>query len=126
LCNYPKSLDESIGQAKAAASRAGVLLSKTRMKLDAIKAQATEKCDGCALCLDVCPYGAISLQSGDEEEDQSRHYVTVDKAVCKGCGLCEATCPKDGIFVHGFGVEQMRAQVDALLQDETETGNANQ
>ena len=126
LCNYPKSLDESIGQAKAAASRAGVLLSKTRMKLDAIKAQATEKCDGCALCLDVCPYGAISLQSGDEEEDQSRHYVTVDKAVCKGCGLCEATCPKDGIFVHGFGVEQMRAQVDALLQEEQETGNANQ
>jgi heterodisulfide reductase subunit A len=117
LCNYPKTLDESVGQAKAAASRAGVLLSRTRMKLDAIKAEATEQCDGCALCLDVCPYGAISLHSRDDVSD-SRYYVTVDKAVCKGCGLCEATCTKDGIFVHGFGVDQMRVQVDALLQDE--------
>jgi len=125
LCNYPKTLDESIGQAKAAASRASVLLSRTRMKLDGIKAEVTDKCDGCALCVDVCPYGAISLQS-DKGASESRYWVTVNKAVCKGCGLCEATCPKDGIFVHGFGVDQMRAQVDALLEEEQETGNANQ
>ncbi len=114
LCNYPKTLDESIGQAKAAASRAGVLLSRTRMTLDAIKAEVTEHCDGCALCVDVCPYGAISLQPADEAPE-SRYRVKVDKAVCKGCGLCEATCPKDGIFVHGFGVDQLRAQVEAFL-----------
>ena len=58
LCHHPKPLDEAISQAKAAVSRAGVILAKEVMQLDAIKSQVTEKCDGCALCLDVCPYKA--------------------------------------------------------------------
>jgi heterodisulfide reductase subunit A len=116
LCNYPKPMDESIGQAKAAASRAGVMLSRTSMKLDAVKSEVTANCDGCALCLDVCPYGALSLETLPEDQGSSR-LVRVDKAVCKGCGLCEATCPKDGIYVQGFTVDQLRAQVDAMLSD---------
>ena len=115
ICNYPKSIDESVSQAKAAASRAGVLLSRDVMKLDAIKAEVTEHCDGCALCLDVCPYGALSLID-ISEEGEDRKLIKVDKAVCKGCGLCEATCPKDGINVEGFTVDQLRSQVDTLLE----------
>jgi heterodisulfide reductase subunit A2 len=61
LCNYPKPIDEAVAQAKAAASRAGVVLSKATMQLDPIKSFVTEACDGCALCLDVCPYKAIRL-----------------------------------------------------------------
>ena len=119
LCNYPKPMDESIGQAKAAASRAGVLLSQTRMRLDAVKAFVTDQCDGCALCLDVCPYGAIVLEADPGSQGSARR-VRVDEAVCKGCGLCEATCPKDGIFVRGFTVDQLRAQVEAALSREVE------
>ena len=114
LCNYPKTLSESISQAKAAACRAGVILSKSVMKLDAIKSYVTENCDGCALCLDVCPYQAISLETVSRDGEEHKR-IAVDKALCKGCGLCEATCPKDGVFVHGFTVDQMRCQVDAAL-----------
>ena len=114
LCNYPKTLDESISQAKAAASRAGVLLSRSRMKLDAVKSYVTESCDGCALCLDVCPYQAIGLETVSRDGAEHKR-ITVNKALCKGCGLCEATCPKDGVLVHGFTLDQMRSQVDAAL-----------
>ncbi|MFP4629991.1 MAG: FAD-dependent oxidoreductase, partial [Desulfohalobiaceae bacterium] len=118
LCNYPKNLSESISQAKAAASRAGVILSRSMMQLDAIKSYVTESCDGCALCLDVCPYQAISLQTVTNKDGSEHRKIEINKALCKGCGLCEATCPKDGVCVHGFTLHQLRSQVDALLAEQ--------
>ncbi len=114
LCHYPKPVDETIAQARAAASRAAVVLSREEMELDAIKSYVTEKCDGCALCLDVCPYRAIHLE---EYRDGStvRKRIRTEPALCKGCGLCEATCPKGGVLVHGFTLTQLEAQIDALL-----------
>lgn len=40
---------------------------------------------GCRVCVDACPYGAISLSA--EARPQ------VDASVCNGCGKCEAVCP---------------------------------
>lgn len=115
LCHYPKPIDEGLVQARAAVSRAGVILSQTSMQLDAVKSFVTEKCDGCALCLDVCPFKALSLQTVSENGRQARQ-VKVDAALCKGCGICQATCPKEGILVHGFTLDQLKAQVAAVLE----------
>ena len=117
LCNYPKPMDETIAQAKAAAVRAGSILAQTEMTLDAIKSCVTESCDGCALCLDVCPYRAIALEDYPGEDGRSHRRIRTDAALCKGCGLCAATCPKGGVFVHGFTQEQLKAQVAAALED---------
>ena len=114
LCHHPKPIDESVSQAMAAVSRAGVILAKERMSLDAIKSYPTEKCDGCALCVDVCPYMAIKVEEYRDNGQVHRRIVT-DKALCKGCGLCAATCPKDGVEVHGFTMAQLQAQVDAVV-----------
>jgi heterodisulfide reductase subunit A len=84
------------------------------MSLDAIKSYPTEKCDGCALCVDVCPYMAIKVEEYRDNGQVHRRIVT-DKALCKGCGLCAATCPKDGVEVHGFTMAQLQAQVDAVV-----------
>jgi len=115
LCHHPKPLDEAVSQAKAAVSRAGIILAKEVMQLDAVKSQVTEKCDGCALCLDVCPYQALKLEEYRDNGHAHRRIVT-DKALCKGCGVCEATCPKEGVTVHHFTREQLKAQVDAVLE----------
>jgi len=113
MANYPQPIEESLAQAQAAVARACVLLSQQEMQLDAIKSMVTDRCDGCALCLDVCPYRAIRLV---EAVGQNGSTTRRDPALCKGCGLCAATCPKGGIFVQGFTPDQLRAQVTAALQ----------
>ncbi len=115
LCHYPKPLDEAITQAKAAVSRAGVILSKHQLQLDAVKSYATAQCDGCALCLDVCPYQALALETTTDNGRTARR-IKVEMALCKGCGLCQATCPKEGILVHGFTLEQLMAETNAVLE----------
>ncbi len=114
MCHYPKPVDEAVAQGLAAASRAGVILSKKSLKLDGIKSHVTHNCDGCALCVDLCPYNAITLE--EYEENGVKHkMIKTDKALCKGCGICAATCPKEGVVVNGFTPGQIRAQVDAIL-----------
>jgi len=115
LCRYPKPVDECIIQAQAAAMRAGILLARKNLQLDATKSYVTEKCDGCALCLDVCPYHAIQLETVKNNGKVFKR-ISTDKALCKGCGLCEATCPKGGVSVSGFTHEQIHVQVDAILK----------
>ncbi len=122
LCNYPQPIEESLAQAHAAVSRASVVLAQKELQLDAIKSAVTDKCDGCALCLDVCPYNALTLTEVPSGNGHHPRKVVSDPALCKGCGLCAATCPKNGIFVHGFSMDQLRAQVRAALEGTGTTG----
>ena len=117
LAQYPKPVDESISQALAASARATTLLSKQEVYLDAIKAVVNEhKCDGCALCVDVCPYHAIELIEIDRDKDgQPVKLVRINTAQCKGCGLCQGTCPVRGVDVANFTMEQLSRQIKAAL-----------
>ncbi len=118
LAHYPKPIEESVAQALASSARAATLLSKTQVSLDAVKAEPDlDYCDGCALCLDVCPYNAITLVEKEAEEEGAvaSKYITVNKAQCKGCGLCQGTCPKRGVAVQGFTMDQISSQIKAAL-----------
>jgi heterodisulfide reductase subunit A len=116
LAHYPKPVEESVAQALAASARAATLLSRTEVSLDAVKAEPDLNfCDGCALCLDVCPYHAIDLVEEPGDNGQPAKYISVNKAQCKGCGLCQGTCPKRGVAVQGFTMDQISAQIDAAL-----------
>ena len=116
LAHYPKPVEESVAQALAASARAATLLSRSEVSLDAVKAEPDlDYCDGCALCLDVCPYHAITLVEESGDEGRISKYITVNKAQCKGCGLCQGTCPKRGVAVQGFTMEQISAQIEAAL-----------
>ncbi|BCL62108.1 hypothetical protein DGMP_28010 [Desulfomarina profundi] len=117
LAHYPKPVDESVAQALAASARAVTLLSKMEVSLDAVKATVDEDyCDGCALCVDVCPYNAITLVDRKVEGGSGESkIIRINKAQCKGCGLCQGTCPKRGVSVAGFTMEQVSAQIRAAL-----------
>ncbi len=116
MAHFPKPVDESIAQALAASARAATLLSRGEITLDGIKAEVDpDNCDGCALCVDVCPYHAITLVEEKDEEGQIHKRVAINKAHCKGCGLCQGTCPKRGVFVAGFSLKQLESQLEAAL-----------
>jgi heterodisulfide reductase subunit A-like polyferredoxin len=115
LAHFPKRIEESIIQAQAAAARAATVLSKDGIELEGIISQVVdENCDGCAYCVDTCPYKAITLLEY-MKEGAVKKTVEANESVCKGCGCCMATCPKKGIFVRGFKLEQISAQVNAAL-----------
>ncbi len=115
LAHSPKELSESICQAQGTAARAATILSKDEIELEATISEVLDaNCDGCAYCIDPCPYKALTLI------EYMRHgaikkTVQRDASACKGCGVCMATCPKKGIFVRNFKLEQIGAMVDAAL-----------
>ncbi len=119
LAHYPKPVDESVAQALAASARAVTLLSREKITLDAVKAIIDPVfCDGCALCIDVCPYRAITLVEKDTmtAEGQPEKIAVINEAQCKGCGLCQGTCPKRGVIIAGFTLDQLKNQIRAALQ----------
>ncbi|MBU4255588.1 MAG: FAD-dependent oxidoreductase [Acidobacteria bacterium] len=115
LAHSSKAIDESIIQAQATASRAATILSKDSIELEAtISEVVDENCDGCAYCVEPCPYQAITLLEY-MSKGSVKKTVQVNESACKGCGCCMATCPKKGISVKGFTLEQLAAQVNAAL-----------
>jgi heterodisulfide reductase subunit A len=115
LCHYPKPLQESVAEALACASRANTILSRDFLQLESIISNPIdENCDGCAFCVDACPFRAITLMEYMKDSGVKK-TVEVNAIQCKGCGSCMATCPKQGIYVASFSPEQLGAQVEAAL-----------
>jgi len=108
LAHYPKPIDETIAQALAAAGRAATVLAKASIAVSPLVSQVdTEKCIGCGLCVEVCPFGAIEL-----EEIEGKGYRAKNiSASCKGCGLCASSCPEKAIDMLHFRDQQIMAAV---------------
>ncbi|MDZ7305403.1 MAG: FAD-dependent oxidoreductase [candidate division KSB1 bacterium] len=112
----PKNVPESILQAMAAATRAGVVLARDKMEIEPrISEPVDANCDGCAFCVEPCPYQAITLIEY-MRNGSIKKTVDVDISLCHGCGTCMATCPKQGIFVRNFRLDQLEAVVNAALE----------
>lgn len=107
----PKTIAESIAQAYAAASRAGIPMALKRVRTEAITAFVNENiCTGCGTCLKLCPYSAIQ---------KDEHGVArVNDVLCKGCGVCAASCPEKAINMRHFSDKQVLAEATAALGGE--------
>jgi heterodisulfide reductase subunit A len=105
----PKSIDESITQAYAAAALAAAPMLLRRVKIPAITAEVSEeRCIGCQLCLNLCPFHAITLQEGKS---------MIIEAMCRSCGVCAAGCPTRAIAMKGFKDEEILAEVEAAFKE---------
>ena len=108
LAHYPKDIAESIAQARAAASRAATVLSKSEIEAEGkVAVVDASRCSGCGECTEVCAYKAIDL-------DPVLRVAVVNEATCKGCGACTATCRAAAIDLKGFRNDQILQAVDAI------------
>ena len=57
-----------------------------------------ERCKGCALCIDFCPEGCISLS---DELNRKGYFVAAfdDSKECTACRHCALMCPDVAIEV---------------------------
>jgi len=109
MAHYPKPIDESIAQAKAAASRAVTTLAKESISVGGIVSKVAPKlCSGCGACIEVCPYRAIEMNN-------EKNIIEVNNALCKGCGACAAACPSEALTLDGFNNEQLYAQIKSAM-----------
>lgn len=114
MAHFPKSIDESIAQAKAAAAKAAILLARGYVKAEPIVAScAEEQCIGCSLCAAFCPYSAITITKKDKGKK-----AEIIIAACKGCGVCASYCPTKALSVGRFTDEQIYAQIEAFGLEE--------
>jgi len=115
LAHSPKTIEESIVQAQAAAARAATILALDSIEMEANVSEVLDaSCDGCAYCVDTCPYKAITLLEY-MWQGQVKKIVETNETMCKGCGCCQATCPKKGVLIRGFTLDQIQAQIHAAL-----------
>jgi pyruvate formate lyase activating enzyme len=66
------------------------------------------KCVNCGVCIDACPYGALSFDS--------ENFVVIDREKCAACGECAAVCPGGALELIGkeITVHELTAE---LLKD---------
>jgi heterodisulfide reductase subunit A len=110
-CQGPKDIPETVAQGAAAAARVAGLISQGIVMMEPVRASIDEeKCSGCRLCNEICPYNAIEFHA-------DRKVSEVITALCQGCGACVATCPSEAITGAHFTNTQVMSEIEGILWD---------
>ena len=117
--HYPTDWTEAEFQATSAAFKALRHLRAGQVTSHAPVAVVDEKlCTGCGNCVEVCPFGAISMHNREGELDLSQ----IDPLLCTGCGNCVVVCPVKAISQPLDSDAQVLAQIEAALATAAQNG----
>lgn len=110
IAHSPRSVEESVAMAGAAAQRALRVLTKRRVDSPGIVAGVRHSlCSNCERCIAACPYGARWY-------DDAENRIQVNELSCQGCGSCAAVCPNGASFLKGLTDRQVFATLDAAME----------
>jgi heterodisulfide reductase subunit A-like polyferredoxin len=107
IAHAPKSISESISQARGAVSRAMTILSKSHIVVGGIVSEVDEgRCVACLTCVRSCPYNVPIIN------EKGAAYI--EPAACQGCGICASACPRKAIKLRHYSDEQIIAKTAVL------------
>ena len=119
MAHYPKFLDETIVQARAAAARAMTIVSRDVLEVGGVVAQVdAEKCVGCLTCVRICPYDVPQIRADFSGVGGIIGAAYIEPAQCHGCGICVAECPAKAIQLLHYRDVQVEAEIAALMEPE--------
>jgi heterodisulfide reductase subunit A len=105
----PKTIRESVSQARAAASRALTMLARDTINLGARIARVDgTKCAACLICVRACPYDIPFINADG--------YSEIDPSKCHGCGACASECPAKAIQLMEFEDDRILAKLEELFE----------
>jgi heterodisulfide reductase subunit A2 len=108
-CQSPKDIPDTVAQASAASSAVLSMIMREKIEIEAATAEIDEeKCSGCRICNNLCPYLAIRF-------DEEKKVSVINEALCKGCGTCVAACPSNAIRAKHFSNRQIFAEIEGIL-----------
>jgi len=108
----PKDVRETTLEAMATASRVATFVGKGEIMVSPEVAYViAEKCDGCGVCVKVCPVGAITASA--------EGGVSINPISCIGCGVCVPRCPRQALDLLHSTDEQLMAQVQGVSEGDT-------
>ena len=103
----PKDIPEAVAQASGASAKAITILSQERLyHLPTVATINKSLCSGCGMCVDVCPYDALSLED---------FKAQVNEVLCEGCGTCVATCLRAAIETKNLTPLQIHEMIKASI-----------
>jgi heterodisulfide reductase subunit A len=105
----PRSIQDSLASAGAAAQRALRILAHDKLAAGKIVSSVRHSlCSLCERCVDSCPYQARHL-------DPDNQKIVVNAAMCQGCGVCSTTCPNSAAILHGFSDAKILDMIDSAI-----------
>jgi len=109
LAHSPKSVAETIVQARGAVSRALTVLSQPYLMVGGIVSVVdSDRCAACLTCVRSCPYDVPRIN-----EDG---VAFIEVAACQGCGICASVCPRKAITLQHYSDEQVLAKTAVLVE----------
>jgi len=109
LAHGPKSLEENVAQAKAAAGRAITILSKDAIESGGVVAVVQpDKCAACLTCVRLCPFNAPRINN---------YAAEIEAVLCQGCGTCAGECPNKAITLQCYKDIMLMSMVDELYKE---------
>ncbi|MDR2966418.1 MAG: 4Fe-4S binding protein [Methanobacteriaceae archaeon] len=70
-----------------------------------------EKCFGCVLCREICPYDAITMEVKLAAPIRE-NVPNINSKLCKACGACVSSCKTGAIHLTSSGTEQVHSEID--------------
>jgi heterodisulfide reductase subunit A len=105
----PKDVRDTVSDALGAAAKASLFLKSEYITTSPEKAFViADLCDGCGLCVPVCPVNAIAMEG---------KKAKINPFVCTGCGACIPVCPREAIDFKNSTNRQIAANLRGILMD---------